>query len=113
MLNIVHKYVRRLIVWFSTPSQEEIDARVRHVAHRDAQRRADSLSIHQGCLRTSMLSSVQYKPLPSAYLSLGTTDLEFCAGIIRETRDSGLCPQERAAEHLDAIRRVSASRALA
>lgn len=108
MINIAHKYVRRFIGWLNKPSQEEIDAK----ALRWADMRAENSRIHLDCLRTSVLQAINYKPLPGAYSAYGLADLRFCAGIIREACDSGLCSKELATSHLAAVSCIGGKPAL-
>ena len=99
----VHKYIRRLIRWVNSPSDEEslISGRLTYARLKDDQ------SERRYRLKRRVLKSLAYPPLPPDYIGLSRHDLNFIVGEIKAVAGHGLFPDQNIKDHLEMADRFS------
>lgn len=99
---MLHRLVRKVIVWASTPSEEE----VREKSARWEKERAERLKLASDRLQTKLLKMVQHKPLPTDYIGWMSLDLRRAAHVISSAAVAGAIDDDIAKAHLKKIREV-------
>lgn len=95
MKKLLHKYVRRLLRWANTQSDEEIGEEQR----RNAERRDE-----RSRLERFVLSAAPFAPLPNTYACFCIWDLKIAGDIVERLKKDATFKQDHLDAHLQAIK---------